>query len=140
MKYTNSFDTLFDHADDRFMKTASRSLALLAASAVTCGTARAQDNAALIHGGVVSSNSTTSITLQTNTAPTLAWGSRTQVSGLFVDFIRPQQTWIMHKPSGPARDQSVPIPPYLLPVTAPLSMNDNLAVHEPGIALLHFSF
>jgi len=34
----------------------------------------------------------------------------------------------------------VPIPPYLLPVTAPLSMNDNLAVHEPGIALLHFSF
>jgi len=139
MKNTNAFDNFFDQKDSRLTKAARRSLKLFVVSAVMCGAAQAQDNAALIHQGVAT-NSTTHITLKTNTAPTLAWGSRTQVSGLIVDLIRPRQTWIMLKPSGPARDQSAPIPRYLLPVTAPLSMNDDLAVHEPGIALFHFSF
>lgn len=139
MKCTNAIDKLCDQIDGRFLKAARRTLALLAVSAVMCGTAQAQDNAAQIHEGVAT-NSPAHVTVETNTAPTLASGSKTRVSGLIVDLIRPQQTWVMPKPSGPSRYQSVPITRYLLPITAPLSMNDNLAVHEPGLALLRFSF
>jgi hypothetical protein len=139
MKYTNAFDKLFDQTDGHYMKAARKSLTLLAVSMVVCGTARAQDNAALTHEGVAT-NAPAHITVETNSAPTLAWGSRSQVSGLCVDLIRPGQTWAMLKPSGPARDHSATVAPDLLPVTEPRSMNDNLAVHEPGIALLRFSF
>jgi hypothetical protein len=139
MKYTNAFDKVFDRTDGHYMKAARKSLTLLAVSTVLCGTAQAQDQAALTHQGVAT-NAPAHVTVATNPPPTLAWGSRTQVSGLFVDLIRPRQTWAMLKPSGPTRDPSAPIPPNLLPVTEPRSMNDNLAVHEPGIALLRFSF
>ena len=140
MMYMNVFDNLLDQAGVLFMKPTHRSLALLAFSVVMCGAAQAQDKAALTHEAVAAADQTAHITLETNSAPSLAWGSRTQVSGLFVDLIRPQQTWMMLKPSGAAHVLAGPIPRYLLPVTAPFSLNDNLAVHEPGFALFRFGF
>lgn len=139
MTYTNAYHDHSGKAVGRFMKATGKSLMVLAVSSVVCEAAQAQNNGALIHEGVAT-NPPAHLTLETNAAPALTWGSRTQVSGLFVDLIRPRQTWVMLKPSGPARDQSTPIPPYWLPVSAPLSMNDNLAVHEPGIVLFHFGF
>lgn len=139
MFYTIAYDRFIDPAGVPLKKAVRNSLALLAASVAMSGAAQAQDKAALAHQNVAP-DATARITLEAKTGPTLAWSSRTQVSGLFVDLVKPQQTWAMLNPAGPARDLSAPIPPYLLPITAPRSMNDNLVVHEPGIALLQFNF
>jgi hypothetical protein len=137
MLYTIAFDNFLDQTGVPLMRAVRNSLALLAASVVMCGVAQAQDKASLSQQ-VVATNSTARIALEMKTEPTLAWGSRTQVSGLFVDLIMPQQTWAMLKPSGQPRDLSMPIP--LQPVTAPLTMNDNLDVRELNFPFLNFSF
>jgi hypothetical protein len=121
------------------MSTGCKHLALLALSTGLCGTAQVQNNEALFPDGGAT-NSPAHMTIEMNKAAPLAWGAGTNVSGLFVDLFKPWQSSFLLKPSGPSRVQSAPIPPYLLPVKAPLSKNDNLLVHEPGITLLHFSF
>lgn len=120
------------------MKTISNCLALLAASVAVSGTAQAQDNAGLFHQGV-GADATTGITLELKTEPTLVLNSGAEVSGLFVDLIRPQQTWAMLNPSQPVRELAGPIPRHLLPVTEPLPLSGP-ASHKLDFAVLRFNF
>ena len=123
------------------MKGIRINLVLVAAGVVIAGVVQAQEKAVLSHQNVSSptANSSTNITLRMKTEPKLAWGSRTQVSGLFVDLIKPQQTWVMLNPPKPAWELPRPTPRHLLPVTAPQRINDP-TVHELDFALLRFSF
>ena len=114
-------------------------LALVTAGVVLAGAVQAQEKAVLSHQNVSSPTSNSNITLQMKTEPKLAWGSRTQVSGLFVDLIKPQQTWVMLNPPKPAWELPKPTPRHLLPVTAPRPINDP-TVHELDFALLRLSF
>jgi hypothetical protein len=139
MYYHIRFNKFLGQASVLSKKTARNCLALLAASVVLSGAAQAQDKAALTHQNIVT-DSTAHITLEPAAGPTLAWGQNMQVSGLVVDLIKPQQTWTMLAPSMSSPYLSAPIPSYLLPISAPLSLNDNLAVHKPGIAFFSFSF
>ncbi len=75
-----------------------------------------------------------------HTEPTLGWGSRTQVSGLFVDLIMPHATWAMLHPSRPVRELSVPLSRYLPPVMAPFMLNDDMDDRQLKFPLLSFSF
>ena len=78
-------------------------------------------------------------TLEAMMEPQLILGSSTRVTGLYVDCLQPQQTWNMLTASARTRDLPAPIPPYLLPVTAPHPFNSDLAVHEPDFAVLRLS-
>ena len=120
------------------MKAISNILALLAASIVLSGVAEAQDKASLLHQEVSTMGSTARIALEMKAEPMMELGSGTRVSGLFVDLVRPQETWAMLNPSVSASDLSRPTPRFLLPVTAPRTMNDP-AVNEPDFVLLRFT-
>jgi len=79
------------------------------------------------------------MTVEMKTEPQVALGSGTHLSGLFIDCVTPRETWGMLNPSVPARDLPEPIPPYLLPVTAPSPINDP-TVHQLDFALFRLSF
>jgi len=121
------------------MKTVCNSLMLLAVSAVWAGAAQVQDEPAVIHQGVFTNFPSANITLDLKTEPQLALDSKTQLTGLVVDCLTPQQTWKMLNPSAPARDLPKPIPQFQQPVAGP-AQNHDLAVHEPDFALLRLSF
>lgn len=124
-----------------FMRVVRNSLVLFAASVVLSGAVQAQDKAALLHRGDSPTNTTAHITWERTSEPTVAWGSGTRLTGLFVNLIKPQQTWAMLNPSVPARNLPTPVPPSLRPITAPRVSNDDPAVHaESDFALLRFSF
>lgn len=116
------------------MKAVRNSLTLLAASGVMAGAVQAQDKSALFHQGT-GTDFAASITLEMKTEPTLVLGSSTPVSGLFVDLIRPQQTWAMLNPSVLPN----PVPRQLRPATSPRPINDP-AVHKLDFALIRLSF
>jgi hypothetical protein len=120
------------------MKTVRNSLVLFAANVFLGEAALAQDQSALSHQGAAA-QSTHAITLEMKTEPTLAWGSNTRLSGLFVNLITPQKTWTMLNPSVPPQNLPDPVPPHLRPVKAPRPISDP-SVHELDFALLRFSF
>ena len=128
-----------DQAGVSFKKAVRHTLALLTAGVVMSGVAQAQDKTPAPHQ-IVATNSIAAITLETKTEPTIEWGSRTRVSGLFVDLIKSHQTWLMLNPPSQTRDLSGPIPAYLQPIKAPLTMNETLEISEPDFAFFSFSF
>lgn len=121
------------------MKIIRNSFVWFVASVALAGSAPAQDKSTLLHQ-MPATNSVAGTAVKLSTRPKVVLRSGTQVTGLFVDLIRPQQMRAMLNPSGPARDLPKPTPPYLLPVTAPRQFNSNLAVHDDDFALLRFSF
>ena len=121
------------------MKTIRNSLVWLVASVVVAGAAPTRDNSTLFHHRPAT-NFVVGAFVKKETEPRLVMRSGTRVTGLFVDLIRPRQTWAMLNPSVPARDLPKPIPPYLLPVTAPQPFNSDPAGHDADFALLRFSF
>jgi hypothetical protein len=122
------------------MKFARISLALFAAGVVLAGAVQAQDKAVMSHQSISPPSSSTNSILEMKTEPRLAWGSRIQVTGLFVDLIRPRQTWAMLNPAKPARELPKPVPRFLLPVTAPFPISEAAIHAEPDFALLRFNF
>ena len=153
------FEKFLDQTIVPFAKGVRNRLALLAAGLVVSGAATAQDNGPLPDqvvatnsmdvsalqtqtkpalARVVATNSIAPITLPAKTEPTLVLGSRTQVSGLFVDLIMPLQSWVMLNPPRLAPELPESLPPFLLPITEPLPITDN--PREPNFAILHFSF
>jgi hypothetical protein len=71
--------------------------------------------------------------------PRLAWGSNRRVSGLFVDLIRPQQTWDMLLAPGaaPGPVRSEPAWPVTQTVCRP---DGDQGVHDANFAILRVSF
>jgi hypothetical protein len=74
-----------------------------------------------------------------NAEPGFKLDSNLQFDGLLVDCFMPQETWNMLDPSVPVLHPQEPVPPSLLPVTAPRSLS-NPAVHEADFAVLRLSF
>ena len=84
---------------------------------------------------------TAKITLDLKREPQLVLGNSTRITGLIVDCLAPQQTWAMLNPTVPAPDlQRSWLRTGPSAVKAARSSNDNLAVHEPDLALLRLSF
>jgi hypothetical protein len=135
----SAFDNASEQSQVLDMKTLLNSLAWLAAGVVLTGAAQAQDKGVLFHQGT-GTDASARITLEMNTEPQMTLDSGTQVSGLFVDLMRPQQTWAMLDPSAPAENLSGPAPRLLPPLTAPRQFNDDPTVHDLNFALLRFSF
>lgn len=120
------------------MKEIRNSIALCIASVMMTGAAMAQDESASFDQGM-QPFSGISITLDLNTGPQLVLGSNTQITGLIVDCIVPQQTWAFLTAPASARNSPSQLPPSLLPVKAPLPINDP-AEHEPDFVLFRLSF
>jgi hypothetical protein len=121
------------------MKVFIKNLSLCLAGIFLAGVVQAQNKSELSHQPG-SKQDTQVLTLKAQREPSLPWVSRVRLSGLFVDLVKPQQTWPMLYASAPARPVPEPIPPYLLPVKALRPMNDDFAVHEPDFVLLKLSF
>lgn len=162
MLFTKPEDSFLDQATFPRMKAARavrNRLAWLTASVMIAGVSSAQDKVPLIApmmasnsiaapvlqtqaqlplNQAIATNVMASISLPVPTEPTLTLGSGTRVSGLFVDLIKPQQSWVMLNPPKQARYWSEPIPRYLLPLTAPSSMDEKPG--EPDFALFRFDF
>ena len=139
MLHTVAFDNSLDGSEVALMKAVRNSLMWFAGIVFMAGIAQAQDKSELFHQRVAS-QATPSVTLEMKTEPTVRWGPRMQVSGLFVDLIRPQQTWAMLNPSVPARSQQTLRQSNLPAVKLLTDMNDDLAVHEPDFTLLRLNF
>ncbi len=120
------------------MKGMSNKLALFAASFMIAGVALAQDKSVSFHQETVT-NSTTNITFKLESEPKLQLGPNSELTGLFVDLLRPQETLMMLDPSVPSKNLTSPVPPSLLPVM-PLQPLSNPAVHEANFAFLRLSF
>jgi len=71
--------------------------------------------------------------------PKLVWGSNRRVSGLFVDLIRPQQTWDMLLAPGtaPGPIRSAPVWPVTQTVGRP---EGDQGAHDANFAILKVSF
>lgn len=120
------------------MKGVRNYLVLCAASFMIAGVAPAQDASVSFHQETLT-NSTFNITLKLEADPKLQWGPNLELTGLFVDLLRPQQTLMMLDPAVPSRNPTQPVPPSLLPVL-PLQPLSHPAVHEANFALLRLSF
>ena len=121
------------------MKAVRNSLILFAAGVALGGIAQAQDNSEFSHQGV-GFQANSGIVLEMKTEPRLEWGSKIEMTGLFVDVVRPQATWSMLNPPEPARNRQTEFQFGLPPARLVPAMNDDLTVHEPDFALLRFSF
>ena len=71
--------------------------------------------------------------------PTLNWGSKWEVTGLFVDLIQPEQTWALLNPWVPVRD-SIQATVPLIPPSAAGRPTDDQGTHEANFTLLKVSF
>jgi hypothetical protein len=120
------------------VKGIRNNLVLCIASVMMSGAAIAQDESASFDQGM-QPFSTISITLDLNSGPQLVLGSNMQITGLIVDCIAPQQTWAFLTASASARNSASQLPPSLLPVKAPLPINDP-AAHEPDFVLFRLNF
>ena len=110
----------------------------LTAGVLATGVVQAQDKSALVQPGITT-NTTPALVLEKSPLPHYDLGSRTQISGLVVDFIEPQQTWDVLNPAltGPA----LPKPDVLMPppVVAPTPISGP-EHHGPNFAILRISF
>lgn len=123
------------------MKTHRLILVALAAGAVMAGTARAQDKSASHQGESTNFTAQPSFSMNLKMAPAIQWGPNLPVTGLLVDFLKPEQTWNLFNPLIPppvAIQPAITVPP---PVSAqPNHMNDDLADHEANFVFLKLSF
>jgi hypothetical protein len=114
---------------------------MLAASALMAGAAPPPAKSSPPDQGL-QSYPNASIALDLKPAPQLVLGNETRITGVIVDFAKPEQTWSMWNPALalPARNLQKLSAPAVPPVLAPHDFNDALAVHEPNFALLRLSF
>lgn len=139
MLYTMPIDKFLNQIVTPLRKGVRTGLAVSAITGLLSRAAQAQDKAPAPNL-VVTTNSLPSLTWQTKMEPSWAWGPRTQVSGLFVDLLMPQRSWVMLNPPRQARDLSGLTSRYPLPMAALLPMNGNQELREPNFALLRFRF
>jgi hypothetical protein len=118
-------------------------LAVFAAGLILTAAAQAQDGSTLSRQGVTTNSAAAAVTLDVKAQPTLHWADHTQVSGLFVDLVRPQETWNLLNPVTPAPtvaptpgeaqlQTKVPVPPS--------DRDSNVQNRGPNFAVLRFSF
>ncbi len=112
----------------------------LAAGVLLAGAARAQNNSSFFHHQQGAATNGIAGADLFKTGPKFVLGSGTEVTGLFVDLLKPRQTWLMLNPPVPARDLPKPLPPYLRPVKPLPTMNDDLATHDADFPLLRLNF
>jgi hypothetical protein len=119
-----------------------KNLALFAGCMILTATALAQDNSALTRQGT-STNSSSAVTMDVKTQPSVPWADHMQVSGLFIDCVQPRQTWSLLNPATP----SPALPPLQseaqlqtqVPIT-PSNRDSNVENRGPNFAVLRFSF
>jgi len=126
------------------MKEVYNSIVLLTASMLMAGAAapgpdQPDKTASFDQGKPLSV--TAKITLDLKREPQLVLGNSTQITGLIVDCLTPQKTWAMLNPTVPPSDlQRDWLRSGPAEVRAARIFDNNLAVHEPDMALLRLSF
>ena len=120
------------------MNAVRKTFLAVTAGVLVGGMVHAQEKSALTQPATTT-NATPSLVLEKKLAPHYDLGSRTQISGLMVDFIEPQQTWDVLNPTLPAPTQPKPdvlMPPVVVappPISGPVN-------HGPNFAFLRISF
>src|SRR5271157_4755505 len=121
------------------MRGVRNSLMGLMVGIVLAGNIHAQDKSAAFNQTFLT-NGTVAFNLEARSEPTIQLGSSTRLTGLFVDFSQPSQTWAMLNPPGPDQEPPLAIAPSLLPVEMPRSLSDPAIDHEAHFVLLRLSF
>ena len=111
----------------------------LVAGMALAGQIQAQEQSASIDQTYLT-NGPVALRLEAGSEPTVQLGSNLRLTGLFVDFSQPSQTWAMLNPPGPEPETPTALPPSLMPVAAPRSINDPSIDHESHFVLLRLSF
>jgi hypothetical protein len=106
---------------------------------VLAGNLHAQDKSAsskqtFLTNGIVAFN------FEARSEPTIQLGSSTLLTGLFVDFSQPSQTWAMLNPPGPVQEPPPALAPSLPPIEVPPSLDDPANVRGANFVLLRLSF
>ena len=89
---------------------------------------------------LLQTNSFLRLTLKPKQEARVQLGSGVELTGLLVDWSKPQQTWTMLTTSAPAAEPTKTLPPSLLPIKAPVPISDKAVNHESSFVLLRFSF
>jgi hypothetical protein len=88
----------------------------------------------------MATNAVTNISLYQESPgePSVKWGSKWEVTGLFVDLLQPEQTWALLNPREPARESSPATAPLIPPAAG--HPTDDQGTHEANFTLLKLSF